>query len=261
MYKFYIPKENYFLLNKDDLTGGLSQDYIPALSIYEPRSKKTKKIVLGGGKTQIRLEGSTELPMQPRTNGRDDDKAMTLELGNSLVGGLPTLDSTSQKKNYYFVVNSNGVPVKNGEVSYYASSPSSAAIKAFYAWWRTSKQGSKCIDRELVTDFRTSLVPEKLLQHLMAMQTDKVGQEEKKEYVKQFLCIDTEKIQKQILIRIGAAGGKSSAVRAYLVSYNKNLSPNPLEVLNKMVVTANAKPIPLTNAVPLNVTEYETLFS
>jgi len=87
---------------------------------------------------------------------------------------------------------------------------------------------------------------------------DKVSKEAKKEYVKQFLCIDTEKIKKQILIRIGAAGGKS--VRAYLVSYQKNMSPNPLEVLNKMVVTAVASPIPLTSKVPLNVVEYESLF-
>ena len=256
MYKFHIPRENCFLLrdNNNDLSGGSLINYIPALSIYEPQ-KKTKKLVLSGGKSQTRMEGSTELPLQPRTNGRDDK---VVELGNSMVGGLPTLDSSDTRKKYYYVVDSLGTPVKKGEVSYYASSPSSAAIKAFYAWWRTSKQGSKCLDRELVTDFRTSLVPPELLQHLMALQTEKVSQDAKKEYVKQFLCIDTVKIQRQILIRIVAAGGKS-AVRAYLVSYKKNVSPNPLEVLNKMVVIASATPIPLTNQVPLNVIEYETL--
>jgi len=254
MYKFHLPRENCFLLrnNNNDLSGGASKEYIPALSIYED---ELKTMNLSGGKTQIRVEGSTELPLQPRTNGRDEK---IVELGNTVVGGLPTIDSSSTNKKYFFVVNSIGIPVKNGEVSYYASSPSSAAIKAFYAWWRTSKQGSKCLQREMVTDFRTSLVPPELLQHLMAMQTEKVSQEAKKEYVKQFLCIDTVKIQRQILIRIGAASGKSS-VRAYLVSYKKNVSPNPLEVLNKMVVIASATPIPLTSKVPLDVIEYENL--
>jgi hypothetical protein len=238
MYKFHLPRERLYLLsqNNNDLSGGATKHYLPALSI--------KKIPEFGG-------GSTSLPLQPRVNGRDTIVVET-------IGGLPTTELTDTKKKYYYVVNSMGAPVKNGEVSYLAASPSSAAVKAFYAWWRTSKQGSKCLERESVTDFRTSLVPPELLQHLLAMQTDKVTQEAKKEYVKQFLCIDSVKIQRQILIRIGAAGGKSS-VRAYLVGYKKNVSPNPLEVLNKMVVMASASPIPLTSAIPSNVIEYESL--
>jgi hypothetical protein len=261
MYKFHIPREKLYLLsnNNNDLSGGAMISYQPALSVYEPKSTKSKKIKteFGGGEflqTSMPL-GSTPLPLQPRTNGRDQK---IIELSGSTVGGLPTIELADTKKKYYFVVNSIGTPVKNGDVSYYASSPSSAAVKAFYAWWRTSKQGSKCLERSSVVDFRTSLVPPELLQHLMAMQTEKVSQEAKKEFVKQFLCIDTIKIQRQILIRIGAAGGKSS-VRAYLVAYKKNLSPNPLEVLNKMVVIASATPIPLTNQIPANVIEYETL--
>ena len=244
-YSFHLPKEKCFLLrdNNNDLSGGATKEYKPFLQ------KKNKNVVLSGG----RMEGSTELPIQPRTNGRDEK----VDSGNSMVGGLPTIILDTKKK-YYYVVNSIGTPVKNGEVSYYASSPSSAAIKAFYAWWRMSKQGSKCFERDTITDFRTSLVPPELLHHLMAMQTDKVNQEAKKEYVKQFLCIDTEKIQRQILIRIGAAGGKLT-VRAYLVSYKKNISPNPLEVLNKMVVIASATPISLTSEIPQGVLEYETL--
>jgi hypothetical protein len=233
-----LPREKLFLLsqNNNDLSGGASKTYVPALN--------TKKSIEISG-------GSTSLPLQPRVNGRDTIVVET-------IGGLPTTELADTRKKYFYVVNSMGVPVKNGEVSYLAASPSSAAVKAFYAWWRTSKQGSKCLERDAVTDFRTSLVPPELLQHLMAMQTDKVSNEDKKEYVKQFLCIDSVKIQRQILIRIGAAGGKSS-VRAYLVGYKKNLSPNPLEVLNKMVVIASATPIPLTSVIPSNVTEYETL--
>ena len=260
-FNFNIPRDKLYLLrdNNDDLSGGATVNYRPALAIYDPKSTKSKRVDIfsGGAEAQttfVAVEGSTPLPLQPRTNGRDEK---IVHLG-STVGGLPTTELADTKKKYYFVVNSIGTPVKNGEVSYYASSPSSAAVKAFYAWWRTSKQGSKCLERTSVTDFRTSLVPPELLQHLMAMQTDKVDQEAKKEYVKQFLCIDTMKIQRQILIRIGAAGGKSS-VRAYLVGYKKNTSPNPLEVLNKMVVTASATPIPLTDQIPANVIEYETL--
>jgi len=240
MYKFHIPRERLYLLshNNNDLSGGATKVYRPAL-----------EAVLGGGQT---FSGSTLLPLQPRVEHRDTIIIPT-------VGGLATTEMTDTKKKYYFVVNSMGTPVRNGDVSYLAASPSSAAVKAFYAWWRTSKQGSKCLDRSAITDFRTSLVPPELLQHLLALQTDKVNSDQKKEFVKQFLCIDEEKIQRQILIRIGAAGGKSSSVRAYLVGYKKNLSPNPLEVLNKMVVIASASPIPLTSKIPANVVEYETL--
>ena len=242
MYKFHLAREKLFLLsqNNNDLSGGASKQYIPAL-------KKSSVKPLGGGE----LFGSTALPQQPRVEHRDTIIIPT-------VGGLATTEQADTKKKYYFVVNSMGTPIRNGDVSYLAASPSSAAVKAFYAWWRTSKQGSKCLERSAVTDFRTSLVPPELLQHLMAMQTDKVSQDQKKEYVKQFLCIDEQKIQRQILIRIGAAGGKTS-VRAYLVGYKKNVSPNPLEVLNKMVVIATASPIPLTSNVPANVVEYESL--
>jgi hypothetical protein len=199
--------------------------------------------------------GSTLLPIQPRIEGRE----IVIGLGqNEIVGGLTTTDLSESKKKYYYVVNSMGQSIRENGMSYYAASPSSAAVKAFYAWWRTSKQGSKCLERSAVTDYRTSLIPPELLQNLLAMTSDKVTQEDKKEYCKQFLCIDAVKIDRQILIRIGAAGGKSS-VRAYLVGYKRNLSPNPLEVLNKMVVTASASPIPLTNVLPTNVIEFETL--
>jgi hypothetical protein len=244
IYKFHLPRERLYLLaqNNNDLRAGGSKQYVSSIHY--------KKKDLGGGDTQL-IAGSTSLPSQPRVEHRDTIIIPT-------VGGLSTTELSDTKKKYYFVVNSMGIPVRNGEVSYLAASPSSAAVKAFYAWWRTTKQGAKCIERSSVTEYRSSLVPKELLQHLLAMNTDKVSQEQKKEYVKQFLCIDEQKIQRQILIRIGAAGGKSS-VRAYLVGYKKNLSPNPLEVVNKMVVTATASPIPLTSTVPENVVEYESL--
>lgn len=245
MVKFHIPKEKFFLLlNHDEslLKGG----YRYRSSIMNsPKSNKSPKKILSAG--------STLLPAQPRTEGRE------IVLGlSSQVGGLSTTELGSTRKKYFFVVNSMGIPIKQGDISYLAASPSSAAVKAFYAWWRTSKQGSKCVDRSSIVDYKTSLVPPELLQHLMAMKTDKITQEDKKEYVKQFLCIDSQKIDRQILIRIGAVGGKSS-VRAYLVGYKKNLSPNPLEVLNKMVVIASASPIPHTSIVPPNVVEFEVL--
>jgi hypothetical protein len=235
MYKFHIPRERLYLLsnNNNDLSGGATKSYVSSINL------------VGG------YAGSTILPQQPRVENRDSIIIPT-------VGGLSTTELTDTKKKYYFVVNSMGIPIRNGEISYLAASPSSAAVKAFYAWWRTSKQGSKCVERSSVTDFRTSLVPPELLQHLLVIGSDKVSQEQKKEFVKQFLCIDEQKIQRQILIRIGAAGGKSS-VRAYLVGYKKNLSPNLLEVLNKMVVIASASPIPLTNKVPENVVEFESI--
>ena len=80
--------------------------YTPALSSKMPE--------FGGG--------STTLPLQPRVNGRD----IVVET----IGGLPTTELADTKKKYYYVVNSMGTPVKNGEVSYLAASPSSAATSA-----------------------------------------------------------------------------------------------------------------------------------
>jgi hypothetical protein len=228
-----------FLLSESSLSGG----------------KYVNSALKGRSAVKVISGGSTLLPVQPRIEGRE----IVIGLGHrDTVGGLTTTDLGETKKKYYYVVNSMGQSINESGMSYLAASPSSAAVKAFYSWWRKSKQGSKCLERSAVKDYRTSLIPPELLQNLLAMTSDKVTDEDKKEYCKQFLCIDAVKIDRQILIRIGAAGGKSS-VRAYLVGYKRNLSPNPLEVLNKMVVTASASHIPMTNILPTDVIEFETL--
>jgi hypothetical protein len=106
-----------------------------------------------------------------------------------IVVGLNTVVEEPSKK-HYFVVDSMGVALQQGRYAYAASSPSAAAVKAFYAWWRTSKQGDKCVARNTVA-LKISAVPPALVQYLADLKAD-VTQEQKKEYVKQFLCIDSE---------------------------------------------------------------------
>ena len=190
--------------------------------------------------------GATVLPAQPRVGGREE-----------IIVGLNTVTEEPSKK-YYYVVNSMGEAIpRNNPLTYSAQSPSAAAVKAFYAWWRTSKQGDKCLDRSLVS-LKMSSVPAALVEYLSTLDSTKVTQEQKKEYVKQFLCINTEKISREIIVRIGSAK-KQGSVSFYRVSYKPNLRPNALEIANKMVVMASAIRVLQNEVLPANAIEFETV--
>jgi hypothetical protein len=103
-----------------------------------------------------------------------------------------------------------------------------------------------------------SSAPPELISYLKDLASDKVTQADKSEYVKQFLCIDTQKISRELILRIGTAG-KGGAVRFYRVSYKPNLRPNPLEIVNKMVVMASAIWVPQESALPSNAVEFESV--
>jgi hypothetical protein len=183
---------------------------------------------------------------QPRVGGREE-----------IIVGLNTVTEEPSKKHYY-VVNSMGEAIpRNDPLTYSAQSPSAAAVKAFYAWWRTSKQGDKCVDRSTVA-LRMSGVPAQLVDYLSTLDSSKVTQDQKKEYVKQFLCINTEKISREIIIRIGSAR-KQGSVSFYRVSYKPNLRPNALEIANKMVVMASAIRVLSNEVLPANAVEFETV--
>jgi hypothetical protein len=236
---FYIPKERVYWLDKNskDLIGGAT--FVSAI--------RPEPVELQAGAVQGTVQvsgGASILPAQPRVQGRED-----------IVVGLNTVVEEPTKK-HYFVVDSMGVALQQGRYAYAASSPSAAAVKAFYAWWRTSKQGDKCVARNTVA-LKISAVPPALVQYLADLKAD-VTQEQKKEYVKQFLCIDTEKISRELIIRIGTAG-KGGSVRFYRVSYKPNLRPNPLEIRNRMVVMASALWITQEDKLPPNAVEFETV--
>ena len=77
------------------------------------------------------------LPSRPRLSGGDAPLVP--------VGGLNCLDTSNSSSKLYVVVSSAGVPVLSGspprQKTYEACTPSQAAIKAFYAWWRHTAQG------------------------------------------------------------------------------------------------------------------------
>ncbi len=247
--KLIIPRERVYFLDEHskNLLGGAT---------YKSAIAESKDLLGGASGSRptgpsgipngIQVSGgSTILPAQPRQEGREE-----------IIVGL-TKVSEETKKKHYLVVNSMGVPLKQGAYDYTAHSPSAAAVKAFYAWWRTSKQGDKCVDKSLVS-MRMSAVPPQLTQYIHDFDTSKATAEQKKEYVKQFLCIDEEKISREIIIRIGVAG-KGGSVRFYRVSYKPNLKPNALEIINKMVVMASAIWVPEESLLPPNAIEFETI--
>jgi hypothetical protein len=231
---FHIPLERIYFLDKDskNLLGGAK--FISALQAHN----------LQGGMYEER--GASILPAQPRIEGREE-----------IVVGLHTVVGDLTKKNY-FVCDILGNPIQGGRYKYSAPSPSAAAVKAFYAWWRTSKQGDKCVNPSEV-EFKMSLVPKELVQYLETLESSKVTNEQKKEYVKQFLCIDKKKISREIIIRIGTAG-KNGSIRFYSVNYRPNLKPNTLEILNRMVVMASANLIK-SDSMPTNAVEFQTLLT
>jgi hypothetical protein len=227
---FHVPLERVYWLDKSSsqLLGGAT--FVKAV-----------QATLAGGYSM----GASILPAQPRVEHRED-----------IVVGLNTVVGDLAKKNY-FVCDILGNPIQGGKYKYSAPSPSAAAVKAFYAWWRTSKQGDKCVDPSNI-EFRMSAVPEELVQHLQTMDSTKVTREQKKDYVKQFLCIDMPKISREIIIRIGTAG-KHGSIRFYSVSYKPNLKPNTLELINRMVVMASANLIRSDSTIPLHAIEFQTL--
>ena len=221
---FHVPLERIYFLDKNSkhLLGGAT--FVNAL-------------VLQGG--------ASILPAQPRVQGREE-----------IIVGLHTVVEDPKKK-HYFVCDILGTPIDGGRYKYSASTPSAAAVKAFYAWWRTSKQGDKCVDPSSV-EFKMSAVPDELVKHLETVDSSKVTREQKKEYVKQFLCIDKEKISREIIIRIGAAG-KHGSIRFYVVSYKPNLKPNTLEIINRMVVIASASLLKSDSTLPTHAVEFQHL--
>jgi hypothetical protein len=234
-YVFSVPRERVYFLAEDSKTLLGGARFVSAIALPG----------LGGGAATVH-GGATVLPAQPRVGGREE-----------IIVGLNTVTEEPSKKHYY-VVNSMGEAIpRNDPLTYAAQSPSAAAVKAFYAWWRTSKQGDKCVDRSLVS-LTMSGVPALLVEHLSTLDSTKVTQEQKKEYVKQFLCINTEKISREIIIRIGSAK-KQGSVSFYRVSYKPNLRPNALEIANKMVVMASAIRVLQNEVLPANAVEFETV--
>jgi hypothetical protein len=238
--KLVIPIERVYWLSEKSkhLLGGA--DYKSAIS--------DSNDLLGGSTAPSTIEvsgGSTVLPAQPRQEGRED-----------IIVGLTQVTGETKKK-HFFVVDSQGNPLNQGAYDYAAANHCAAAVKAFYAWWRTSKQGDKCVSESIVS-MRMSAVPQQLIDYIQNFGS-KVTAEQKKEYIKKFLCIDKEKISREIIIRVGEAGTKK--VKFYRVSYKPNLKPNALEIQNKMVVMASAIWVPGDTIFPPNAVEFETLIS
>ena len=190
--------------------------------------------------------GTTAIPSRPRLSGGDGALVP--------VGGLNCLDTSNSSSRLYVIVNSAGVPVLTGspprQKTYEACTPSQAAIKAFYAWWRHTDQG-----RVAGSDPSANTpLPAELLTRLDELP---VTQTSKDSFVATWKTVSDEQLSKVLLVRLAAAGG-TSAVRNYLVMYERNKKPNKLEVERGIVVNARASLLLSTSLRPEGVWDLES---
>jgi hypothetical protein len=153
------------------------------------------------------------------------------------------LDVSNSNSKLYVVVTAAGVPVLTGspprQKTYEACTPSQAAIKAFYAWWRHTEQG-----RVAGSDPNANTpVPSELLVRLQELP---VSQEDRDSFLSEWQTVSDAQLSKTLLVRLAQAGG-STAVRNYLVSYERNTKPNKLEVERGIVVNARAQLVSSTD--------------
>ena len=179
--------------------------------------------------------GSTALPSRPRIARN--------ETAQVPVGGLNCLDVSNSNSKLYVVVTAAGVPVLTGspprQKTYEACTPSQAAIKAFYAGWRHTEQG-----RVAGSDPNANTpVPSELLVRLQELP---VSQEDRDSFLSEWQTVSDAQLSKTLLVRLAQAGG-STAVRNYLVSYERNTKPNKLEVERGIVVNARAQLVSSTD--------------
>jgi hypothetical protein len=190
--------------------------------------------------------GSTAMPSRPRLSGGDGALVP--------VGGLNCLDTSNSSSRLYVIVNSAGVPVLSGtpprQKTYEACTPSQAAIKAFYAWWRHTGQGRVAGSEPL----GTTTLPAELLTRLEEIP---LTQSTKDAFVAEWKTVSDAQLSKTLLVRLAAAGG-TSAVRNYLVMYERNTKPNKLEVERGIVVNARAVLLPSTSLRPEGVWDLES---
>lgn len=190
--------------------------------------------------------GSTSLPSRPRMSGGEQAFVP--------VGGLEQCDMQNSRTHLYVVVNSMGVPVVTGspprQKTYESCTPSGAACKAFYAWWRTSEQG-RLAGSASPGSFS---VPPELLERVQSMD---VSQAERDKFLMDWTSVAEEQLQKRLLVRMAMAGGKS-AVKNYIVSYIRNTKPNKLEVRYSIVVNPKAVPLKAEDPRPLDVVDLES---
>jgi hypothetical protein len=173
--------------------------------------------------------GSMAMPSRPRVSGNDTALVP--------VGGLNCLDTSNSSSKLYVVVTSAGVPVLTGspprQKTYEACTPSQAAIKAFYAWWRHTEQG-RVANSDASADTPVPLELSARLEELDVSQNDREA------FLADWKTVSDRQLAKTLLVRLAAAGG-STAVRNYLVSYERNIKPNKLEVSRGIVVNARAR--------------------
>lgn len=190
--------------------------------------------------------GTTAMPSRPRLAG-----------GTSAlvpVGGLNCLDTSNSSSRLYVVVNSAGVPVLSGvpprQKTYEACTPSQAALKAFYAWWRRTDQGRVAgSDMDAHTP-----VPQELTDRLRDLP---VSDDAKEAFLDEWKTVSESQLAKTLLVRLAEAGGKG-AVRNYLVMYERNTKPNKLEVERKIVVNAKARLLQSDSLRPEGVLDLES---
>jgi hypothetical protein len=147
-----------------------------------------------------------------------------------------------------------GVPVIAGtpprQKTYESCTPSGAASKAFYAWWRTTEQGKVAGSAPP----GSAVVPPELLQRVQNMD---VTQAEREKFLMDWTSVDEAQLQKRLLVRMAMAGGKS-AVKNYVVSYARNTKPNKLEVRYGIVVNPKAVPFKAEDPRPVGIVDLES---
>lgn len=183
----------------------------------------------------------------------------------ALAGGA-SRTTLSHRDRIYLVVNSLGEPslTKHGkQKTYEASSPSAAATKSFYAWWRTMQKpkGVKLVS-ESRPPVRGGDAWDRLQDHLDGMAQRLQGgalerfEHQRAVFENQFARIDPAVLDQRLLVRVSALGGGSSGTpRNYIVQYERNTNPNMLEVVGPsggsaekvyqpIVVNAHARYVP-----------------
>jgi hypothetical protein len=196
--------------------------------------------------------GSVSIPSRPRIAGGE-------VCFQPIVGGVTCLDTSSSTSKLFVIVDSLGKPLTYGnppkQKTYEACSQGQAAVKAFYAWWRSTKQGILAGDG---TTMNSMELPMELNQRLNDMED--VTKEEKINFIKSWLSVNPEQLEKRILIRVSHAGGTGS-VKSYNVGYEMNEKPNKLEVKKRIVVTAKAIPLRVDSERPANIVDLESVLN
>lgn len=195
--------------------------------------------------------GSTSIPSRPRIAGGET-------CFQPIVGGVTCLDNTSSSTKLFVIVDSLGKPLTVGnppkQKTYEACSQAQAAVKAFYAWWRSTKQGILAGDGK---NMNSNELPMELNQRLNEMD---VTPQEKMNFINSWLSVNPEQLQKRILVRVSHAGGTGS-VKSYNVGYEMNEKPNRLEVKKRIVVTARAIPLRVDSERPSNIVDLESVLN